>query len=78
MAAATAVVVALNACFLEKEWTHHGLLLISGLHQMAECSSRASVEKEQIAEARIVGVKVRWSFLRFVHTESWMYGSAIQ
>eukprot|EP00904_Undaria_pinnatifida_P009550 jgi/Undpi1/5725/HiC_scaffold_2.g00999.m1 len=60
MAAATAVVVALNACFLEKEWTHHGLLLISGLHQMAECSSRASVEKEQIAEARIVGVKTSY------------------
>ena len=42
----------------EKEWTHHGLLLISGLHQMAECSSREAIEKEQIAEARIEGVKV--------------------
>lgn len=54
----------------EKEWTHHGLLLISGLHQMAECSSREAVAKEQIAEARIEGVKVRWSIVLCAHTES--------
>lgn len=35
---------------------------------MAECSSREAVEKEQIAEARIEGVKVRRSIVICTHT----------
>lgn len=43
---------------LEKEWTHHGILLLAGLHQIAEWTSHETVKKERIAEARITGVKV--------------------
>lgn len=42
----------------EKEWTHHGLLLLSGLHQIGEWSSHERFKKEQIAEGRIDEVKV--------------------
>lgn len=42
----------------EKEWTHHGLLLVSGLHQISEWRGREAAKKERMAEARAGDVKV--------------------
>lgn len=44
---------------IEKEWTHHGLLLISGLHQIAEWSAHEKIKTEQNAQGRNGEVKVR-------------------
>jgi len=42
----------------EKEWTHHGLLLLSGLHQIGDWSDHETAMKEEIAEGRIGEVRV--------------------
>lgn len=44
----------------EKEWTHHGLSLISGVHQMVDWSASQTQTKSHIAEARKGGAKVSW------------------
>lgn len=43
----------------EKEWTHHGLLLLPGLKQVGDWLDRERVKNEIIAEGRIDEVKVR-------------------
>lgn len=43
----------------EKEWTHHGLLLLPGLKQIGDWLDRERVNQERIEEGRIDEVKVK-------------------
>ncbi|CAB1114255.1 unnamed protein product [Ectocarpus sp. CCAP 1310/34] len=56
--------------YSEKEWTHHGLLLLSGMHQMGEWLAHERVKKERTAEARIGGVKTSYRKLMQERTKA--------
>lgn len=48
----------LHRCISEKEWTHHGLLLLPGLKQIDNWLGHERVQKERNEEGRIGEVKV--------------------
>ncbi|CAN0092272.1 unnamed protein product [Pylaiella littoralis] len=46
--------------YTEKKWTHHGLLLLSGMHQIGECLAEEKASKGRIAEGRLGGEKLSY------------------